>query len=372
MSSKDHNSYLQAELEWKKRKHERYRMYRQISPKLAEAMNKKGMTQADVKRTCEKNGYPIAQSAVSRIISYPAEDNEKEYSITLGDFLQVCKAININPSIVLDSASTIDIDSIQQNKHSPTFTRTPLVFDPTEDDFLGYCNKYHCYFYSTISSEAKLLHGELTLQASPLGDYCEAKFKLDTDKINKKQDKIFKTYQGKLAISPRMSSCYCLLENKKIGELCFIVFRHLYLNNEDLRCRLAVVATASAGDNRRPTIHRMLISKKIISEEQLEILKAQLLLNTSDIIISRASFEKLMEQNGRDFPPQIAQLFDATIQREEYYKFSEFQIRNINIPLQDKLRAICMLRNESISPKYNKVGSKADELIFDILSEDIK
>lgn len=80
-------------------------------------------------------------------------------------------------------------------------------------------------------------------------------------------------YIGKFAISPRMGSCYCLLESREIGELCFIVFRHIYLNNENLKCRLAAVATASAGDNPRPTTHRMLICREEVPEEKMEILK---------------------------------------------------------------------------------------------------
>lgn len=169
-----------------------------------------------------------------------------------------------------------------------------------------------------------------------------------------------------------MGSCYCLLENEQIGELCFIVFRYLYLNNEKLKCRVGVVATASAGDNRRPTMHRMLICRGGISDEKLEILKAQLLLNTSDILISKKNLERLRSQEGMPFPKEVAELFDTAIHAEEYYRLSEFQIKSLDLDLEDRLRAICLLRNMSTAPKYNKVGSKTDELVFDYLTPDCK
>lgn len=360
-------NYAQTDHNYERRRKVRNDIYERVSSKLAAIMSQRHMKQTDIEELCRKNGYPITQAAVSKIVAY--KDN---YSITLGDFLQVCKALDVSPAKVLESDETYEIGSVHTDDVSPAASRSPLIIKPSEDEFNGYCNKYHCYFFSTISSEGGLLHGELVFSKSELDDYCEATFKLDTNKTNEKGEKVYKEYSGRLVISPRMSSCYCILENKRIGELCFIVFRHLYLNNESLKCRLAVAATASAGDNRRPTIHRILISQTEVSGETLEMLKAQLRLNSSELIISRTSIEKLSKLNDDEFPSQVTGLFDTAIQKEEYYRFPESQLRSLDMPLRKKLQAICMLRNESVSPKYNKVGSKADEIIFDIISSSTK
>ncbi len=377
-----------SENEWQGEKDRRARnrkarlLYEQISKKLLRIMSIKGISQADILKTCRENGYPIAQSALSKILSYPkassssgdaeeyeAFESEPPYSITLANFLQICKALEVNPSEILDADPSIDLEDLPNQPDVQSPKRFPLIINPSEDEFKGYQGLYHCYFFPTISSETQLLYGTLNLEPSPMNDYCKATFNLNTNKCDDEGKTIYKKYTGKLAISPRMSSCYCLLENKRIGELCFVVFRHMYLNNESLKCRIAVAATASAGDNRRPTIHRILISSSIIPNEKMEILKAQLLLNSSDIFISAANLEKLRNQENPPLPQQVAALFDTTIPKEEYYKLSEFQIRGIDIPLKDRLHAICMLRNASTSPKYNKVGSKADELIFNYLTE---
>ena len=45
---------------------------------------------------------------------------------------------------------------------------------------------------------------------------------------------------------------------------------------ETLKCRVALVLTSSAGSNRMPTAHRMIISEDEVSKEGLEILQGQL------------------------------------------------------------------------------------------------
>lgn len=98
------------------------------------------------------------------------------------------------------------------------------------------------------------------------------------------------------------------------------------------------------------------------------LLRSQLLLNTSDIVISQNSLEERVAQ-GDTLPPQVAQLFGTAIHEEEFYRFSEFQIRNLNIPLEMKLKAICELCNNLTAQKYSKIGTKTDELVFDYLSK---
>ena len=53
--------------------------------------------------------------------------------------------------------------------------------------------------------------------------------------------------------------------------------------------------------------------------------------------------------------------------KETYYSISEAHIRALHIPRDEKVKALCALRGKSSSPKYNKIGSKCDELIFEYL-----
>ena len=346
--------------------------YAQLSKKLRDIMEEKGKTEAEVRAQCLKNNFPISQSAVSKILSYPKPKgyaDEKFYSITLINFVQICKALEVEPGDIINADAKLSLHTSAAQETNQMSKRTAFVFRPNEDEFKGYDGMYHCYFFPTISSEPNLLYGQLTFTPSKLKDFCTAKFSLDTGKVNQSSgEPIKKEYDGELIISPRMGSCYCLLKNTTIGEICLLVFHHMYLNNENLKCRVAVVATASAGDNRRPTIHRMLISREEISTENLGLLRSQLLLNTSDIVISKESLEELIAREGA-LPPQVAQLFGTAIHEEEFYRFSEFQIRNLNISLEEKIKAICELRNHSTAQKYNKIGTKTDELVFDYLSK---
>lgn len=348
-------------------------IYLQISKNLHGIMRDKGLKEADIIKRCRDLDYPISQSAVSKILSYPEmnEDTDEFYSITLINFIQICKALNVDPGYILNMDADLELHNMLQKNSLRKSKRDPLVFKMDEDEFNGYDGKYYCYFFPTISNETNLLKGELVFKKSAVGEYCEADFALDTNKFYDagRKNRIVKEYKGELIISVRMGSCYCLLHNTDIGEICFLIFHHMYLNNEQLKCRLCTAATASAGDNRRPAIHRMLISRDQIPEEHLHLLKSQLLLNSSDILISSKNLEKLKTQEKDIFPLEVEKLFETSIQKEEYYKLSEFQIRALDIPSIDKLRAICLLRNWSTAPKYNKIGSKCDEIIFDYLSK---
>ena len=85
--------------------------------------------------------------------------------------------------------------------------------------------------------------------------------KIYTGKIDVSGQKITKNYTGDMIISVSFSSCYCSLINSEIGELCFLFFHHMFLFSQEIICRVGGVLTTSSGSNRRPTMHRMVISK---------------------------------------------------------------------------------------------------------------
>ena len=66
-----------------------------------------------------------------------------------------------------------------------------------------------------------------------------------------------KKYEGVLILSNPLQCCYCILKSDKLSEICFFIFRHIYLNNTQLDCRMAEVLTVSAGESHYPTVHRM-------------------------------------------------------------------------------------------------------------------
>ncbi len=339
--------------------------YTEVARRLKRIVKEKKMTEGDIVRKCRANGFSISQGAVSKLLSVNRSPNS---SITLINCVQVCKALDVPVEAVLDHTRDGGalFDSIRAAQEGGS-KRMPLVYNTEEDEFKGYLGLYHTYFFPTISAEDGLLHGELTFERSSSGEYCAARYKLDTGKLDGDGHPICKLYEGELIVSVRMNACYCSLCNTRIGEICFLTFHHMYLNNEALCCRLAAAVTVSAGDNRRPAMHRVLLSRRELREEELAVIKSQLLLNSTDILISTRSYEELC-QNGL-LPGEMLddEHFIRTLPKEEYYSISESHIRALHLTRDEKVEALCALRGKSFSPKYNKIGSKCDEVIFEYL-----
>ena len=339
--------------------------YTEVARRLRRAANEKNMTEGDIVRLCKENGFSITQSAISKMLSVT---KAPEYSITLINCIQVCKALDVPLMSILDhTREDMSLFDTLKTSQSGSSKRMPLVYNTEEDEFKGYLGKFYTYFFSTISAEEELLQGEVDFDRSPSGEYCAASYQLNTNKKDSRNETIYKHYEGELIISVRMHACYCFLCNNEIGEICFLVFHHMYLNNEELLCRLATAVTVSAGDNRRPTMHRVLLSRRKLEKEELSVIRSQLLLNTTDILISTRCYDELCETDALPAEMQDSDGFIRILPKETYYSISEAHIRALHIPREEKVKALCALRGKSFSPKYNKIGSKCDELIFEYL-----
>lgn len=340
--------------------------YTEVSRRLQDVMAKKKISVADIVRLCAENGFEISQSAVSKLVSY---SKELDSSITLINCVQVCRALDVPLEEILNHThNKVNIHDAVRGSSEPASKRSPLVFNMREDEFRGYEGKFHTYFFPTISSEDELLHGELTFEPSDSGEYCAAKYILYTKQKDKNSELVKKEYEGELIISVRMRAGYCILYNTQIGEICFLIFHHMYLNNEDMKCRLATAVTTSAGDNRRPTMHRILLTRReLIKAEEISVARSQLLLNSSDILISVRAYEELCQQKELPDEMQDNEKFIRILPKEEYYQISESHIRALRISREEKVKALCTLRNISAARRYNKIGSKCDESVFEFL-----
>lgn len=252
-----------------------------------------GINQCQVVTLCHNEGLKIGQSAVSKILNYSADNNKSRApTFSLIHVVYLCRVMGLNISQVLPSTSTTDTTDttnpisnltsagIAQDVHT-------MVTDPSRIEFKGYISNepYYCYFFPTISTQHNLLVGTLSFTRNDVKKKCDATLEL---RHGEKEHDI-KRYKGSLIISQPQHTCYCTLSNlEEYGEICMMNFHHRYfLTESGLQCRLASAITTSAGEQRRPTVHRMLITKKKLSEETQELIKAQLLLNSKSIIIAK-------------------------------------------------------------------------------------
>lgn len=110
-----------------------------------------------------------------------------------------------------------------------------------------------------------------------------------------------------------MGACYCILTNPDIGEICFLNFRHMFIFNQNLECRVGTISSTSSGENRLPVMQRILISKKPLhvngrNLSDQEFVQGQLRLNNSKILISNNDLMALAEEYDDD--PDLNSFFN--------------------------------------------------------------
>ena len=337
-----------------------------VIKRLNYAMTKLGYTQTDLVKLCSDMGFHITQSTLSKLLSSGA-------GLSLMNLTYICRALHLDLNEVLSpefSTTNITLPHYQKRTESSSFIKRA-----DDKSFIPYLGEYHCYFFPTKSSETDLIEGIFKFEASKDYSECNVYISFKTKKRDEKKQDIIKEYWGKACISLNMDAIYCSVANEEIGECCYLIFSHIPILYEKLECRLGAVLTSSAGSHRLPTMQRILISRRKLSPKDLYLLEGQLLLNASEIIISQSAYQALLKDP--ELPASFIEYFCdkennnnfSNVVSVPYYYLYESFIRDSFINTKDKLKIICLLRKYSLASRYNKIGGKADELVYRLLCD---
>lgn len=322
-------------------------------------MKQKGITQAVLGREC---GF--SQAKISNILAGKGK-------IEFEDIEIICDKLDLKfKDIVSEDDNALDSQEMifQQINKTLEVRDSNFILNPLNMAFQGYMGLYYIYLYPTISSEKELLKGTLELKPDSDENICRATLKIRTGKISREGKEFEKVYSGQVIISLPMSAVYCILINPAMAEMNFITFRHLFILNEELVCRLATLSTVSSGDSRRPSTLRVLLTrKKMVKEEEIEFLEGHLLQNHSDISIKKDVYNKLVEETY--FSKSFQEIFDLLKEESILYTIDESRLRSMLDKGEDRLQCIAKLRNASQAIRYNKVGTKADEQVYQYIQE---
>lgn len=349
----------------------RKEFFKKISLRLSNAIESYGISQEALCQECRKNGIIISQTDISRIVNYHRhidENNTTSFStssLSLINVAYICKVLNIDINKLLFGDES-HFDSFRMI--SDIFSSNSSVFatNVTDKAFKGYIGKYHCYYLPTISIEKKPIHAILNIEKDSISDECNVTLSIYTNKSGSKQENV-KEYKGRMIISTLQDACYCIVCNPEYGEIGMINFFHRYfLTSEVLQCRIAAALTTSAGDRRRPTVHRMLLCRREINDSELNLIIPQLLLNSNEIIFPKSAIESILKNNEAE-AGHITLILDQE-PTHEYYRIHEDTIMNLeDIPIESRFDILCALRNHSVNLKNSKIGTKADELVYNRL-----
>lgn len=319
----------------------------------------------------------IGQSTLSKII-------KGEVKLTLQHLFKICKALNIAPAELLSTDKEIDLQSLYKKSYVKSseclinenyINKQILIKDLNHPVFKGYINNsFNFYCYPTISSETNLLEGELSFSESDNKEFCCAQLKLYTGQLSSEKERIFKIYSGEMIPSLTMGTCYCILVNSDIGEICCINFKHTFLFNQELVCRVGAMISTSSGGNKLPVMQRVLISKNKLNVNDYDnpdymFVRGQLKLNDSSMIINYEQFSKLKSEDSKfEYLSDFFNECDNYMQTYNYGVLDESKIRDIPAQSDIKSQGISLLRLYSNALKYNKISTKTEEFVFQYIN----
>lgn len=314
----------------------------------------------------------IPQTTLSKLLS----GNTK---LSLPYLAQICSALGIDPSSItsLEETSFDDMSQMYDKiyKVNNSISRNTFTYNTDELAFKGFPGTYYFYSYSTISTESSLLHGIFNISNSRNGGHCEVSLDLYTGSCEDGEEELIKKYAGEMIISLPMSTCYCIMTNPEIGEMFFLAFHHMFAFHKKIKCRVALGISTSSGGNRRPIAQRILLSRTKLNVKELSskdslFIQGQLLLNSTNVLISQKAFDTLLTS---DFVIKNEGLYTflteckKVFEKENFYRIDESILRGIDTPTEIKIQGISLLRKFSSAPKYNKISTKTDEYTYSYL-----
>lgn len=186
-----------------------------------------------------------------------------------------------------------------------------------------------------------------------------------------------KRYSGKFFINHHFDTCYAIMCDSRWQEVSMLIAPWFKASIHRNKLLTPLVLTTSAGENKRPTVHRMLISRDELKGEVFELAKSQLLLNTDSIQITEeqlSALENLIMEKLKSDPKSeyysLAKKFCEIIKtegtRETVIRIEEARLFDIESYCEDRFirsKATALVRLFSEGVYHNKIGKSGPKLI---------
>lgn len=299
---------------------------------------------------------------------------------TIQALQQICKLSDkvVKPYLELmkripDGQEEYEISAVQIEECGQLLTK------PHHSEFKGYIGKYYCYFYSTDSKNPKIVEGTLTIAANDTVS-CTAEVVLY------EKSHPIKRYVGQFALNRYYQMWYCILVGQERQEVCLLASYHFNSTIKKNLLNMALVLTTSAGMQKRPTMHRMLISRSKLKKDALFLIQSQLMLNTDVITISEESLrcleQRIADEEQKEADQKISSQYKALKdcvsyiksngKKKIYYQIDESIIYDSAAIVDDiSLRSfvVATLRNNTDERFYNKISQTVQDICMNIIQD---
>lgn len=330
----------------------------------------------------------LSNDSCQKLIS-DIEQGKPNHNITCDVINQLQKILSISEEVVIPI-----IDVLTKELHDKKTDTAKiqihecdnLLIETKHSIFDHYIGEYYCLFYSTDSSNPKTVDAKLTLSSKEVKgiNICYAQFSI----INK--GKLIKSYTGQFFVNTHYNTWYCILIGEEKQEVSMLLSSHINSSIESNLLNVALVLTTSAGSNKRPTMHRMIISREKFSTNKKTTIISQLRLNSDMITISETNLKLIKQQTESKINQlksektkyqYIALLKcinlimndSAIVQKQIYYSFPEsflYDNKQVFPDGKNKSFVISKIRDKDNNRYHNKTSSTVQEICIDIMYGD--
>lgn len=299
-------------------------------------MRMQGISQTRLVELCKEAGYMITQPEISKL-------KRKKCKITLYQTMAFSEALD-TPLEHLIKGKIVEEDK----SFIPFSSNSKFVIRTDDQAFKGILGTYNTIFHSTSETEDKWLKGILHFKQDRK-HICRAEFILYTgEKDEEQKEELKKIYRGQVIISKESAVIYCILVNDTICEMCFLELHYRTFRTRKMACRMGMALTVSSGEHQFPTVHKIFLSRKEITDELLEEISPVLRMNRNKIEISRRQLMKIKEEN-----PELQVYVSKILEQEgEEYYCIENRLHSIlaRIGINEERRIMELMKEYSREP----------------------
>lgn len=323
--------------------------------RIADLLNQKKIKQSWLVRQCKEKGMPISQPELSKLY------NGKK-KINVYELAAISKVLEV-PVDFFVSGNAFQSRNILDSTDS-----SKLLCNADSEQFQAYIGEYHIYYNTTAEQEEKLEHGSMSVNRDNAG-YCNIELMIHTGEY-RGQRELIKKYEGRMLITALLSGAYIILRNDSIGELCFMAMRHRTFTIKQLECRIALCLTIGSGENKLPTAHRMLLSRKELSDERLKIVCPYLRLYGNEIRIEKNKAAALVDSLEMESEKGSLEALWKMLPEKKYYEVSiELIRRHLRLDRDKFALFIANLLQMADTEPYAKIYESDDNLMFSVITQ---
>ena len=297
---------------------------------------------------------------------YDAITNRVGYQITKSNLLIYLQRVpNVNFLVALSKALNVSADYLLGLSDSDLYN-DGFDLKYNTQKYKKYFGTYYLYFCPTVNnSPSKVSTASLRIEPD-IG--CKVTLSIETTENETKE------YLGTLVLSQSYDVGYIVLKCKNFGEMIYMSFCDPVINGTSVTTEFLVGAmiSISSGDFKRvPVMSRFVLSKRDILQDNEDIIRANLLLNTKYVFLTKESLSKAILQTNMEtaLHEAIEQRLAAAFTPKETFAIEESYVLNtlkndLCLTFHQAMDLLTQLRLLSLTSANNKLNKSLDARLY--------